>query len=235
MDIKLAERRDVPDYAEMDGEAAEMVTDKDIEAEISARPAIISTPDLVPSEPEKKPVPASELTLEQLRFLVEQKLLEEANRAAEQKKFVKPPSKAVSGMVWVFNRGPETFVWQYDGTIYEIEGHEMLQLPVRVARHGKKRSLLSLDPLLNKAVFKLALYETEPIRDANKKIIGERIRDEKFGVPLKVVKRTELIDRSTSPSILGDGRPVPTHPQLIMVDGVKEMMSRRSSDFAELE
>lgn len=235
--ITLEERRSVPDYAEMDGEAAEMVADKGLEAEIAAKAgeAIVSKPDPVEEKPENKAVPAKELTLEQLRFLLEQKLLEEANKAAEQKKTVKPPAKATPGFMWVFNRGSEPFEWQYNGDIYRLEGYEMGQFQARCARHGKKRSLLSLDPLANKAVFRLALYEVEPIRDKNGKIVGEKIKDPTFGVPLKVVKRTELIDRSTAKSTLGDGRPVPTHPEVIMVDGVKELMARRVGDYAELE
>lgn len=226
-------------YAEMDGAAEEMVTDPDIAAEVEAKagPAIISKPEPVTEEdrPKSKTDP-TELSVEQLRYLLEQKLLAEAQANEEKKTFTKPPSRAPGGMLWVFNRSPKKFEWQYNGLVYEIEGHSMQLFMEKSARHGKKRSLLSLDPLKNTAVFSLALFETDPIRKDGK-IIGEKIKDPKFGVPLKVVNRMELIDRSSSHVFIqgSDGRPVRSTPRMLHVDGVEEMMSRRPDNYAELE
>lgn len=162
----------------------------------------------------KKPV----FTVEELRFMLEQKLLEQAKTAEETGERVKPPAKAPSGMLWVFNRGPQKFEWQYDGTVYEVEGHDMACYPERIARHGRKRSLVSLDPFSNKAVFRLAVED-----------------EEKFGVPLRVVNRTELMDRSVASNFLDGSSPVRTTPKAIRVDGVAEMLARRQDTYVELE
>ena len=94
----------------------------------------------------------------------------------------------------------------------------MALFPERIARHGKKRSLISLDPFNNKAVWRVALQD-----------------DEKFGVPLRIVNRVELMDRTSTANLLGDGAPVPTTLKVLKVDGVAEMMERRSSEYVELE
>lgn len=232
MDIKLVEKRQVPDFAEMDGDAQDMVADVEIERELAAKPAIASKPE--PTQDKPEPINAADLTVEQLQFLLEQKRFAEAEKAAAAQAFVKPPTKAPNGMLWVFNRGPEQFEWQYDGDLYQIEGHSMEVFLEKAARHGRKRSILSLDPLNNKAVFKLALYEVEPIRKDGK-IVSEKIKDPKFGVPLKAVNRTELMDRSSAPSLLPSGAPTKTHAQVIFVDGVQEMMARRPDTYVELE
>jgi hypothetical protein len=221
-------------FPEMDGEAENMKLDPDLALEVDAKagPAILSKHEAVPDKPEV--VKAEELSVAQLRFLLEQKLLAEAAANEESKTFSKPPYPAPQGMLWVFNRGPKPFEWQYDGICYEVDGHSAMPFMERVARHGRKRSLLSLDPIMNTAVFQLSLYEVE-ILMKDKKKVGEKIKDNKYGVPLKVVRRTELIDRSHVISVLGDGSPIRTTPRLIQVDGVAEMMSRRPDSYVELE
>jgi hypothetical protein len=74
-----------------------------------------------------------------------------------------------------------------------------------------------LDAFSNKAIFRIAIE-------------GE----EKFGVPLKVVSRTELIDRTVNDNPLGRGSGR-THPAILNVDGVAELLSRRQDKFIELE
>ena len=225
MDIKLVEKRAVPDFAEMDGDAQEMVADTEIEQEVEAKagPVVVSQPE--PSQDKPAPIKLDDLTIEQLQYLLEQKRFAEADKAAAANTNVKPPAKAPQGMMWVFNRGPQMFEWQYDGIVYQVEGHAMEVFQERVARHGRKRSLLSLDPLNNKAVFQLALYETA----------GDRNKDIKFGVPLKAVTRHELMDRTSASSLLATGAPTATKPRLIQVDGVREMMARRPDSYVELE
>lgn len=211
-------KRAVPDFPEMNGEAQEMVLDKAIEDEDDERKAVVEIEPVAEPEPEE---PAkfdpSKLSVSELRFLLEQKLLKEAEEAAKTLKKITPPTKAPKGMKWVFNRSPQKFEWQYNGVVYEIEGHEMALFTDPIARHARKRSILSLDAFTNHAVFKVALE-------------GE----EKFGVPLKVVSRTELMDRSTNDNPLGRG-PGKTHAALLQVDGVAEMLSRRQDKFVELE
>lgn len=209
-------KRTVPEFPEMNGDAQEMVADLEIEQEIEAKHPVMEPE--APTVPEKAKGPSvEELTVADLRYLLEQKLLKEAEEAAAVTKSVTPPSKAPQGMKWIFNRGPQKFEWQYDGIVYEIEGHEMLLMPQAIARHARKRSIISLDAFTNHAVFRIAVE-------------GEL----KFGVPLKVVNRTELVDRSSNDNPLGRG-PGRTHPALLQVDGVAEMLSRRQDKYAELE
>lgn len=212
-------KRIVPDFPEMAGEAQEMVTEKDIEDEIEAKhPQLTPEEEVKPVEEEKaKPFDINALSVADIRYLLEQKLLKEAEEAVKNQDTVKAPSKAPRGMAWAFNRGPQKYEWQYDGVIYELEGHEMSLFPERIARHARKRSIVSLDAFSNKAVFRISLE-------------GE----EKFGVPLKVVSRTELIDRSVNDNPLGRGSGR-THPALLNVDGVAELLSRRQDNFVELE
>ena len=165
-----------------------------------------------------EPHKSEDLTLEQLQYLLEQKRSAIAKQAEAEHAPVKPPQRAPAGMVWTFNRGPQRFIWQYDALVYEIEGHDMMLFPERVGRHGRKRSLISLDPILNTAVFQVVLEE-----------------DKKFGVPLRIVNRLELIDRTTDPNPLGRGAPVPTHPMALSVAGAYEAMQRRTDRFVELE
>jgi hypothetical protein len=190
----------------------EPIPEEEREVEI---PAALPLP---AAKQEDSPPDLSKMTTEQLRYLLEQKLLAEAKEAEANKTVVAPPAKAPKNMKWVFNRAPTPFEWQFDGVVYEIAGHDMGCFTDRVAAHGKKRSILSLDPVSNTATYKLAL-EGDP----------------KFGHPLKVVNRTELIDRSVFSSTLGDGRPVPTHPELITVGGAEALMARRTDRFVELD
>jgi len=216
----ISKRRVVSEFPEMNGEAQEMVTDVEIEKEIEAAHPVLEPGDPGPevSKTEKpKGLTLEDLSVGDLRYLLEQKLLKEAEAAAVEMKKVEPPSKAPRGMKWVFNRSPQKYEWQYDGVVYEIEGHEMLLFQENIARHARKRSIVSLDAFSNHAVFKIALE-------------GE----EKFGMPLKTVNRTELVDRSTNDNPLGRG-PGRTHPALLQVDGVADMLSRRQDKFAELE
>jgi hypothetical protein len=192
----------------------EPIPEEEREVEIPA-----ASPLLPPNaKQEDAPPDLTKCTTEQLRYLLEQKLLAEAKEAEANKTVVTPPAKAPKNMTWVFNRAPTPFEWQFDGVVYEIGGHDMGCFTDRVAAHGKKRSILSLDPVSNTAAYKLAL-EGDP----------------KFGHPLKVVSRTELIDRSIFNSTLGDGRPVPTHPELITVGGAEALMARRTDKFVELD
>jgi hypothetical protein len=216
-DVKT--KRKVVDFPEMVGEAQEMVTDSDIEAEIEAKhPMPLPEVELPVKEEEKsKALNLNDLTVADIRYLLEQKLLKEAEDAAAIQEKIKAPSKPPKGMCWVFNRGPQKWEWQYDGVIYELEGHEMGLFPERIARHARKRSIVSLDAFSNKAVFRVALE-------------GE----EKFGVPLKAVSRTELIDRSVNDNPLGKG-PGRTHPAVLNVAGVAELLSRRQDKYIELE
>ena len=174
----------------------------------------------VPTPGVKEPptTAAEDLSLEQLQYLLEQKRTAIAQQAEAEHAPVKPPQRAPAGMLWIFNRGPHRFIWQYDAIVYEIEGHDMMLFPERVGRHGRKRSLISLDPILNTAVFQVVLED-----------------DKKFGVPLRIVNRLELIDRTTDPNPLGRGAPVPTHPMALSVAGAYEAMQRRTDRFVELE
>ena len=160
----------------------------------------------------------TDLSIEELQNLLEQKRAENAQKAAAEAKPVKAPSKAPHGMLWVFNRTTEEFTFQYDSLTYSVAGHEMTLLPERIATHGRKRSLVSLDPVANTAVYKLV---TE--------------KDAKFGHPLKVVNRMELIDRSTDNNPLGAALRVPTHLRAIPVAGAAESMARRADQYVELE
>ena len=217
METKVTVKRKVVDFPEMNGEAQEMVADKDIEAEIESKHPQPLPEAEVTTEEVKKPLDLNDLTVADIRYLLEQKLLKEAEEAAAVMEKVKAPSKAPRGMLWVFNRGPQKWEWQYDGVIYELEGHAMSLFPERVARHARKRSIVSLDAFSNKAVFRVSLE-------------GE----EKFGVPLKAVNRTELIDRSVNDNPLGRGSGR-THPAMLSVAGVAELLSRRQDKFVELE
>jgi len=212
-------KRKVPDFPEMVGEAQEMVADAEIEAEIEAKhPQPLPEAEIKPIvEEEKKSLDLNSLTVADIRYILEQKLLKEADEAAKNQERVQAPSKAPRGMLWVFNRGPQKWEWQYDGVIYELEGHEMGLFPERIARHARKRSIVSLDAFSNKAVFRISLE-------------GE----EKFGVPLKIVSRTELIDRSTNDNPLGRGSGR-THPAMLNVAGVAELLGRRQDKYVELE
>lgn len=223
MAIKVVEeKRKVPDFAELAGDAQEMVLDKDIEEEDAVRLAAREPAKLSPQLQQATAAPPPkdlDSEIADLRALLERKLIEKANKAEESKEAVKAPTKAPAGMLWVFNRAPVQFEWQYDAVAYQIEGHDMALFPERIARHGRKRSILSLDPFTNKAVYKLALE-------------GEA----KFGVPLKVVNRIELLDRSLVDNLLPSGRgPGKTHSAVVTVDGMADMLSRRQSEFAELE
>ena len=178
-------------------------------------------------EPEEtvgiEPTPAGEakpedLSIDELQRLLEVKRTQIAKDAKEEGKKVNPPTKAPAGMLWVFNRTPDTFMWQYDSLIYEVEGHDMMLFPERVARHGRKRSMLSLDLVANTALFKLVLED-----------------DPKFGVPLRVVNRLELIDRTHDDNPLGAATYGKTHIRAIKVAGASEMLQRRSDQYVELE
>src|SRR3990172_1040601 len=159
-----------------------------------------------------------DLSIEELQRLLEQKRIEAAKSADFDGKRVEPPTKAPAGMLWVFNRTADPFFWQYDSVVYEITGHDMMLFPERIARHGRKRSLITLDMVANTAIFKLAL-EGEP----------------KFGVPLRVVNRLELIDRSGDNNPLGAATFGKTHIRALKVDGGAEMLRRRADQFVELE
>ena len=100
-----------------------------------------------------------DLSIEELQRLLEEKRAQIAKDSKDEGKKVAPPTKAPAGMLWVFNRTPEQFIWQYDSLVDEIEGHDMMLFPERVARHGRKRSLVSLDPIANTAVFQLVLED----------------------------------------------------------------------------
>lgn len=212
-------KRKVQDFPEMNGDAQEMVAERDIEEEFEKQhPARdIDPPQEMEPEAEPKKPALEELSSADLRFLLEQRLLKEAAEAKVEQKKIVPPTRAPKNMMWVFNRAPQKFEWQYDGVLYEIEGHSMELFETRVARHARKRSILSLDSFTNKAVFKVALE-------------GE----EKFGVPLRVVNRTELVDRSTNDNPLGRG-PGKTHATVLQVEGVADLLSRRQDKFAELD
>jgi len=215
MAIKSAEKRTVPNFAELDGEAQEMVLDKDIEEEDATK--LAARESVTPQAKVEQAKEPADMSVSELRMLLEKKLLEEAEQAVEAKTLVRPPTKAPAGMVWVFNRAPQKFEWQYDAISYEIDGHDFMLFPERIGRHGRKRSILSLDPFSNKAVYKLAL-EGEP----------------KFGVPLKIVNRIELMDRTLQDNLIGRG-PGKTHSAVVTVDGVADMLARRPSAYAELE
>lgn len=211
-------KRVVPDFPEMDGEAQEMVLEKEIEDEEEQKKPQLAPVEVKQEEVESpKPVSIEDLSIADIRYILEQKLLKEAEEAAKDMKKIAAPSKAPKNMTWVFNRSPQKYEWMYDGVTYEIEGHAMELHPMNVARHARKRSILSLDAFTNHAVFRIALE-------------GE----EKFGVPLKVVNRTELIDRSVNDNPLGKG-PGRTHPSLLKVDGVAELFGRRPDTYVELE
>ena len=197
-------------------------SDKIAPAELGGEQYDVAEPEEVldQSTPPEPPPAASfnDLTIEELQTLLEQKRLEAAQKAAAEAKPVKAPTKAPHGMLWVFNRTSEEFTWQYDSLTYTVAGHEMTLLPERIATHGRKRSLVSLDPIANTAVYKLV---TE--------------KDAKFGHPLKVVSRLELIDRSTDNNPLGAALKVPTRLKALSVAGAAESMNRRADQFVELE
>ena len=176
---------------------------------------IVSPIDETAPASETKP---EDLSIEELQRLLEEKRTQIAREAKDEGKKVAPPTKAPVGMLWVFNRTPDLFFWQYDSLIYEIEGHEMMLFPERVARHGRKRSLLSLDLIANTALFKLVLED-----------------DPKFGVPLRVVNRLELIDRTHDDNPLGAATHGKTHIRAIKVGGATEMLQRRAGQYVELE
>lgn len=212
---EIVVKRSVPDFPEMAGEAQDMVLDKELEDELDKK--FPELPKLETPVVTEKPPDTSSLSVADLRYLLEQKLLAEANEAVQQKEKVKAPTKAPKGMLWMFNRGATKYEWQYNGIMNELEGHEMGLFDQHVARLGRKHSIISLDAFTNKAVFRISLE-------------GE----EKFGIPLKVVNRSELVDRSVNDNPLGRG-PGRTHPVILTVDGVAEMMTRRSGQFVELE
>lgn len=130
-----------------------------------------------------------------------------------------PPGASPPGFAWVFNRTASPFSWQKNSITYEIPAHSFGLFSEDVAHHGHKRSILLLDPVLQKAVFALAL-ENDPM----------------FAKPLKMRKRIELLDRTTQSNLTpyaaegGKTRAVPFE-----LDEVKAMLARRIDAFVELE
>ena len=188
-------------------------------AELGGEAYDVAEPEEVLDTVQRPTTPSiNDLSIEELQTLLEQKRLDIAKQTALNFKPVRPPSKAPHGMLWVFNRTAEEFAWQYDSLVYTMAGHEMTLLPERIAMHGRKRSLVSLDPVANTAVYKLAVE-----------------MDAKFGHPLRVVNRLELIDRSTDNNPLGAALKGSTRLAHLAVSGAAESMARRADQFVELE
>ncbi len=161
-----------------------------------------------------------------LSELTESELLEEIERRRETKEekveqVVTPPlGSAPPGFIWVYNRISSPFSWQKDSVTYIIAAHSFGIFPDETAQHGRKRSILLLDPVLQKAVYALAL-EGDPM----------------YARPLKMRKRLELLDRTTSDNLtpysaVQGGK---THAVPFELNEVKAMLSRRLDAFVELE
>ena len=161
-----------------------------------------------------------------LSELTESELLAEIERRRELKEekveqVVTPPlGSAPPGFIWVYNRISSPFSWQKDSVTYIIAAHSFGIFPDDTAQHGRKRSILLLDPILQKAVYALALEG-----------------DAMYAKPLKMRKRLELLDRTTQDNLtpysaVQGGK---THAVPFELNEVKAMLSRRLDAFVELE
>jgi len=157
-------------------------------------------------------------TIDQLEEMLEAKRKELGKGIKITDENVLPPGKAPVGFIWVYNRGPEEFEWQFNSVSYTLDGHSFGLFPQTVAEHGRRRSLLTVDPMTNHSTHQLALPDD----------------GKTYGRPLKSVKRVEVIDRSTSndPAQLGTGEK--TRVAVLSVEGAEEAMQRRVGSFSEL-
>lgn len=100
-----------------------------------------------------------DFTIDELEEMLEAKRKELGKGIKQTAEQVLPPGKAPSGFVWVYNRGPKDFEWQHDTVVYKIEGHSFGLFPYAIAEHGRRRSLLTVDPITNVSTHQLALPE----------------------------------------------------------------------------
>lgn len=180
-----------------------------------SRPMIEDVKDEVVQEyaQEKK-----DFSIDELEAMLDAKRKELGKGVKVVGELVSPPGKAPAGFIWVYNRGPEEFEWQFNSISYTLDGHSFGLFPQSVAEHGRRRSLLTVDPMTNHSTHQLALPDDGAT----------------YGRPLKSVKRVEVIDRTTSndPAQLGTGEK--TRVAVLNVEGAEESMQRRVGAFSEL-
>lgn len=159
-----------------------------------------------------------DFTIEQLEEMIEAKRREFGKGVKAIGEVVAPPGKAPTGFIWVYNRGPDRFDWQFNSISYSLDGHSFGLFTNVVAEHGKRRSLLSVDMITNHSTHQLALPED----------VAE------YGRPMKKSRRFEVIDRSTSddPAQLGTGEK--TRVAVLTVEGNEESNIPRVGSFTEL-
>lgn len=159
-----------------------------------------------------------DFTIEQLEAMIEAKRVEFGKGIKAVGEVVAPPGKAPTGFIWVYNRGPERFDWQFNSVSYTLDGHSFGLFTHQVGEHGKRRSLLSIDIMTNHSTHQLALPE-----DLNE-----------YGRPMSKSRRVEVIDRSTSddPAQLGTGEK--TRVAVLTVEGNEEKNIQRVGSFSEL-
>jgi hypothetical protein len=158
----------------------------------------------------------STLSIDELEALLDAKR-RELGKGVQAEGMLKPPGKAPTGYIWLYNRGPDEFEWQHNSIVYKIDGHSFGLFPAEVAVHGKTRSLLTVDTLTNVAAHQLALPT-----------------DKTYGRPLTRISRIEVIDRRTNnnPAQLSSGEK--THIAVLTVEGAEVMIEPGSRQFSEL-
>jgi hypothetical protein len=163
-------------------------------------------------------VKKTDFTIDELEAMIEAKRKEFGKGVKAIGEVVSPPGKAPTGFIWVYNRGPDKFDWQFNSVSYSLDGHSFGLFTQIVGEHGKRRSLMSVDILTNHSTHQLALPED----------IGE------YGRPMKRSNRVEVIDRrnSDNPAQLGTGEK--THIAVLNVEGNEESLTQRVGTFTEL-
>jgi len=111
------------------------------------------------------------------------------------------PPPAPQGWRWVYNRLAEPYEAKFNSQPTVFEAHEFKQVSADIAPHICSWSIVQL-PASGPPVRALALEGKKG-----------------FGVPLKVGRPVEMIDRSSDPNPTGRGTGgIPTQPKLIYIN-----------------
>ena len=164
------------------------------------------------------PVQLSKMSVDDLRAEIERREAAEAVTVNQQP--TPPTGSAPQGFKWVYNRLKTPFEWQYNSITYRVEGFSFGLFPDIVANHGRRHSILLLDPIMQTAVYQLALDD-----------------EKAYGKPLKMKRRLELLDRTTQDSLtpFGPKAGERTHAAALELNDVKALLSRRIDNYVELE
>lgn len=131
----------------------------------------------------------------------EQAKLEVVNTPEPEEKGVELPPPAPEGWRWVYNRLPEPYEAKFNSQPTLFEAHEFKQVSAKIAPHICSWSIVQL-PATGPPVRALVLEGKKG-----------------FGVPLKVGRPQEMIDRSSDPNPTGRGTDgIPTKPKLIYIN-----------------